>query len=580
MIPRTILALVVLAPVAAAQVAVSLEATHSSPVSVGTEVIFAAKLTGETGGNYWYRFITYGENQQVRVVKDFGPDSTFEWVPSEQEGNYAVRVDARRPGEAAVAASVVAEFEVTSNVTGGRPVVLTTSHPLVALYSAPPCPAGSAMVVRYRANGDTAGQSTPAKECDGVHSMNFYLAGLRAATTYTATHAIEGARTQGSGPELEFVSGEIPDDLPEHSPTIAPSAGLPRRVVLGATIFSNFVATDLEGRVIWYYPRRMLFLTHPEPGGYFFGIDEVHGKGPESQIVRLFDVTGTTVLETNAGRVNEQLAAMGKRTIGAFHHEARFLSNGNILVLASVEQILDDVQEPGPNHLLGDMILVLDPSLRVVWTWDAFDHLDVRRAATLGDLCNRDGCPPTFLGDAPLDWLHGNAVTETPEGNLLLSLRSQDWVIKIDYQNGAGSGAVLWRLGKDGDFTIHSSDPNPWFSHQHDAEIEANGLLSLFDNGNVRQSDNPAATSRGQVFRIDEQSRVAELVVNADLGVYSFALGSAQLLENGNYFFNAGFRFTGNGVSLEVDRTGKAVYGLQSSAPMYRTFRLRDIYTP
>src|SRR5262249_5782997 len=57
----------------------------------------------------------------------------------------------------------------------------------------------------------------------------------------------------------------------------------------------------------------------------------------------------------------------------------------------------------------------------------------------------------------PNDWLHDNSVDLTPDGNLLLSSRHRDWLIKIDYRNGEGSGKVIWRLGKDGDFRFDSS---------------------------------------------------------------------------------------------------------------------------
>ena len=39
----------------------------------------------------------------------------------------------------------------------------------------------------------------------------------------------------------------------------------------------------------------------------------------------------------------------------------------------------------------------------------------------------------------------------------LLSMRHQDWVVKIDYRNGGGNGDILWRMGVDGDFQIASS---------------------------------------------------------------------------------------------------------------------------
>src|SRR5437588_705805 len=121
---------------------------------------------------------------------------------------------------------------------------------------------------------------------------------------------------------------------------------------------------------------------------------------------------------------------------------------------------------------------------------------------------------------------NGNSLQHTPDGNILYSIRNQDWVIKIDYNNGQGNGDILWRLGKDGDFTINSTDPAPWFSHQHDPQFEFTDrtLMTLFDNGNVRFASDPNAQSRGQVLQVDEQNRVANLILNVDLGTYSFAL--------------------------------------------------------
>ena len=73
-------------------------------------------------------------------------------------------------------------------------------------------------------------------------------------------------------------------------------------------------------------------------------------------------------------------------------------------------------------------------------------------------------------------------------------------MIKIDYQNGQGNGAVLWELGKDGDFTCLGI--LSWFSHQHDARWL--GRMLLYDNGNTRahsdrgQQPGPARARRDQ----------------------------------------------------------------------------------
>jgi arylsulfate sulfotransferase len=238
------------------------------------------------------------------------------------------------------------------------------------------------------------------------------------------------------------------------------------------------------------------------------------------------------------------------------------------------------VQGSGPVDVLGDMIVVLSPDLQVLWTWDTFDHLDTSRQATLKDQCVSGGCPPLFLAKNANDWTHGNAVSQTPDGNLLYSSRSQDWVIKIDYGNGEGTGSILWRLGPGGDFQLNSSDASPWFTHQHDPQFQADNMtLVLLDNGNVRNLADPTQNSRGQVLTVNEQTKTAELVLNADLGGFSVALGAAQKLSNGDYHFDLGYLTDGTH-SVEVSAAGAMTYLLHSAAPEYRSFRMPDLYNP
>ncbi|HYK60434.1 MAG TPA: aryl-sulfate sulfotransferase [Bryobacteraceae bacterium] len=367
-------------------------------------------------------------------------------------------------------------------------------------------------------------------------------------------------------------------------------------ILLQSTFSSPTVATDLNGNVIWYYAGNISFLTRPVSGGTFMGLAEDGTKDRSQQFFREFDLAGITLAETNAARVNEQLAAMGVHPINGFHHEARKLPNGDYLVLANSERILTDVQGPGPVDVIGDTILVFDPNLQVLWAWDAFDHLDPHRGAILGETCVYPAglsCGPFYLAPNANDWLHGNSVQLTPDGNLLYSARHQDQVIKIDYENGAGTGNVLWRLGAGGDFKLAAGDPrlgpldpNPWFSHQHDPGFEPNdSTLTLYDNGNTRIAGNPGGHSRGQALRIDERRREARLILNADLGAYSNAVGSAQRLSNGDYHFNNGFLSIPPGSknfaaqSVEVNSQGQMTYGIQFGQLEYRSFRMPDLYT-
>src|SRR5262249_14143423 len=192
-----------------------------------------------------------------------------------------------------------------------------------------------------------------------------------------------------------------------------------------------------------------------------------------------------------------------------------------------------------PTDYVGEMVLVLDQDFQVRWAWDAFDHLDVNRGPVLGE--GAEG-PELVVPRLPaVGWLHVNAVSLSPaDGNLILSVRHQDWVIKIDYENGEGDGHIIWKLGQDGGFSVNSTDSSPWFSHQHNAHYLDDHTLILFDNGNTRRETDPNAHSRGQVWQLDEKKMTATLLLNADLGSYSGALGAAQRLSNGNDSFTLG----------------------------------------
>ncbi|MGH9161477.1 MAG: aryl-sulfate sulfotransferase, partial [Vicinamibacteraceae bacterium] len=157
----------------------------------------------------------------------------------------------------------------------------------------------------------------------------------------------------------------------------------------------------------------------------------------------------------------------------------------------------------------------------------------------------------------------------------------QDWIVKVDYRDGAGSGAVLWRLGQDGDFTVVSPDSQPWFSHQHDATYIDPTTIAVYDNGNTRCANAQApCNSRGQVYQLDEARRIATLRVNADLGVYSGRLGSAQRLSNGNFAFGSGAVAARFSDLTEIGAAGGVTFGLRTNITTYRTLRLRSLYEP
>jgi hypothetical protein len=187
-----------------------------------------------------------------------------------------------------------------------------------------------------------------------------------------------------------------------------------------------------------------------------------------------------------------------------------------------------------------------------------------------------------FKANTANDWLHGNSVSLAPDGNIVYSARHQDFVYKISYENGSGDGHVIWKLGLGGDFTAISDDPYPWQSHQHDVEfVPDTNVITLFDNGNTRTAET-GGNSRGQVLEMDEPNRLVRYRMNEDLGEFSFALGSAQALLSGSYYFQLGA--TTPAVAVEIapgglPRTSNDVLFRAETNPMiYRSFRMKSLY--
>jgi len=570
-----------LSAISSAQMTVTLTPSMPSPAPLATMITWNAAVSNPATDVIWYRFrVREVGAGDYTMIRDYSPLASLDWTASDHEGLYQMEVSAkdRLTGDLAATSST---YQMLSRVTSGGPEISPTAHPLVFLYSAL-CPGGSQMKVQFQAQ-DGIIQETPYKACQAGLSVNFYLAGLRSSTAYVARHVIDSNGQLTTGPALIFGMTQATPGLFTETVIQPPAAAVSSPILLGSSL-AGAVAHDLEGHVVWYSNNGIYVVTRAEDGGYFWGTIESELFDVSQQVIRKFDLVGMTVLETNAARVNEQLTAMGRRPITGFHHEARTLPDGRIAALAGVEQILTDVQGPGPVDVLGDMIVVFDSNLNVVWTWDTFDHLDVTRKAILGETCGPiSGCAPFYLAKTANDWTHGNAIQQTQDGELLYSSRHQDWLIKVSYQNGTGDGHVIWRLGQDGDFQINSSDPWPWFSHQHDANFELSdpSALLVFDDGNTRVTSN-GGNSRGQALKLDEPNRTASFILNADLGVFSLAVGSAQLLPDHNYHFDAGFVPEGAGVaySIEVDGTGHFVYEAKANTILYRTFRMTNLYTP
>jgi hypothetical protein len=228
------------------------------------------------------------------------------------------------------------------------------------------------------------------------------------------------------------------------------------------------------------------------------------------------------------------------------------LPNGHLLVLVNTRKKFTNLPgQPGVISVLGDAVVDLNQNYKPVWSWSSFDHLDVNRH------------PMMFP-----DWTHTNTIAYSPDdGNIVLSMRNQSWVIKIDYSNGQGKGNVVWRLGYQGDFSLlGSTSPADWFFAQHYADLfyglKSQQLrLAVFDNGNNRFPDFsgnicpsnagdlqypwmtffgrhvPDCYSRPAVFGVNEAERTARLLWS-QIVPYSYWGGVSMETPTNNMFFD------------------------------------------
>ncbi len=482
--------------------------------------------------------------------------------------------------------------------------VTATPNPLVAAYSITPRQPGTVLVEFGK--DQTYGLSTSPQTVAGT-PLIILVAGMQASTTYH----MRAVLTTPSGdkiydPDRIFTTGKIPaNTLP--TVTAGPIGGSTPQPgvefidpILG---YNKPFVTDLNGNVIWYYsfpdaqPASLLYPIRLLSNGHMACLIAPASQSvatnpttpvPSGSLVvlREFDLTGTTVRQLTMAQLNQRMAAAGFNvTLQLFSHDFQQLANGHWLVIANtVKSFTNLTGLPGTTDVTGDVVVDLDANWNPVWYWNEFDHFDVNRH------------PFMFP-----DWTHTNAVTYSPDdGNFIVSIRHQNWVVKVDYRDGAGTGNVIWKLGEGGDFKLlNGVDPTDWFYAQHNSVFASPNTtgtfnLVLMDNGDDREF--PAGVQCGAsgappclyttvpVMQINETAKTASFLFRQVLptSLYNSFAGNAEVLDNTNveYDLNGPANTTSSSVQ-EVTQTANPQTIWQMSLPTtnnYRAYRMPSLY--
>ena len=564
-------------------VAASITPTAAA-LTLGQSIQFSATLPGTAQDQMWSVNGIQGGNSSVGTV-----DAT---------GNYVAPTNP--PSIAATVTATSGKSSATAQVYVVAPGTVTaTANPQVAQYTITP-PAGANVSIQFGLT-TSYGLSTwtqPTPTGGGVVSI--LVAGMIANSAYHIQAVVQfGGGLNFSDTDHTFntqspSSSTLPTLTATTTPGMTPQSGV-ELLTLGAQ--AGKVATvvaDLAGNVLWTYDPGTAVASGAGPNpfklmpnGHFLINYSNGGADGTDSLIQEVDLTGQVIWQMTAAQLNQSLAAATCEgcniTVIGTHHDFAILPNGHLIVIAATQQVVSGTT------VTGDVLIDLDQNHNPVWLWNEFDHLDINRR------------PYQYP-----DWTHTNAVIySADDGNLIISIRHQNWLVKIDYNNGTGTGDILWHLGYQGDFTLlnadGSTDTNPfdWFYAEHGpAFVTTNTTgqfsLVLFDNGDDRGvsvtpggtcgvTGQPDCYSTVPLLQLDEGAMTATLAINPTTPDYSLFGGNAETLGNGNVEYDE--------CSTTPARNSAAIYEVTQAASSqtvwsmlvtgnyaYRGMRLPSLY--
>jgi len=513
-------------------------------------------------------------------------------VPNPGSFNTAIRVSVIVNGVDSF--SVPVSLFLPGKLTPG--IISSTANALVASYSIP-APVGASVQIQF-GSGTNYGLTTwsqPAPPSGG--KVSILVAGMHASSIYHMRAVIQLADgTQAVDADHVFTTGPLPASrLP--AVTVQQFANQPLHsgvellaLLPGTGNQLTAVATDLSGNVIWYYdmaPGEWPFPIKLLRNGHFLLVASTGGGGTPggTSEVREIDLAGTVINRITTTQVNSALISIGASPLaGNFHHDILKLPNGHIIFLVQYSKPFNLPGLAPGTQIIGDALVDWDPQERLpVWTWSTFDHLDINHAPF--------GYP---------DWTHANAIVYSPnDGNLVLSMRNQDWLIKINYRDGRGDGSILWRLGPSGDFTLPTSQAPIEFNYgQHNPHLlepDTAGIYPIifFNNGNNRLVDgNDDVCGSGAVncyssvpiMELNEYTKTAQILWENKLSAYSTCCGDALRLPNGDVEYDVAFDVHTPGVSYIQEVTQELnpqlLWQMNIAGQLaYRGFRIGSLYS-
>jgi hypothetical protein len=308
---------------------------------------------------------------------------------------------------------------------------------------------------------------------------------------------------------------------------------------------------DNDGQPVWFRPTRSR-----EVRAMDFKVQRYGGE----PVLTWYEGVGTTygrgeyvILDSSYREVTRVRAGNG---YAGDHHEFLITPQDTALftIYSPVRWDLSSVGGPQDGVVLDGIAQEVDIATgEVLFEWHSLDHVGLDESYR---------ALPELAG-AAFDYFHINSIDVDRDGNPLVSSRTTFAVYKIDRR----SGEVIWQLG--GKRSSFEMGPGTWMRYQHDARRQADGTITVFDNGGVKKDDQ----SYGLVLDPDEDEMTVTLAreyANPD-GRVAAVMGNVQVLPNGHVFIGWG----SDPILSEFDREGELLFSARFSPNVnsYRAFR-------
>ncbi|MEQ1505538.1 MAG: aryl-sulfate sulfotransferase [Myxococcota bacterium] len=404
---------------------------------------------------------------------------------------------------------------------------------------------------------------------DTAHALP--VLGLRPDTTYTVSAVLTDAdgATVAVGP-FDVDSGPTPTPFPEIVDTLVDPARMePGFTLVPTTLDGGGWIVALDAELVPVYAQAI--------SGDINGVTlttDGNWAMVEGFTLRIADVWGATVRRWTQTPTEPVDVAV---PFDDFHHELVTQPDGTVWTLTYEHVQIDDYpqsyQNPevlGPAEIRNDMVVHLAADGTILGQWPMLDLMDHHHIGF-------DGLAPSPSG--ALDWVHTNALqydAETDE--ITLSMRHQDAVIRFS----AATGALKWIFGSPygwapefQPYLLTPTEDFVWPTHQHGIEIDPDGTLRMFDNGNDDRSTPYHASGQGREYsrlfevKIDEAAKtvtpLGEFGDTATGPLFAISLGNADKLPiTGNRLATWGT--TPRIIEYQPDGTRALEFGLNPGA--------------